>query len=153
MKKIILILSLFSVSAFAKSYGDAGCGLGSMVFGSEEGFSQVFAATTNGSSYSQLFGISSGTSNCQDDGAIKGAKSVPAFIEVNKVALAKDAARGEGETLAGLANLLGCKSSNLGRTLKSNYSRIFVKTNMNPADIEAGINTTISANKAQACGA
>ena len=29
---------------------------------------QVLAATTNGTSYSQVFGITSGTSNCTTDG-------------------------------------------------------------------------------------
>lgn len=154
MKKLVIAsLMLLGVSAFAKPYGDAGCGLGSIVFGDQAGFTQVFAATTNGTSYSQTFGISTGTSNCTDGGSVKGAMAVPAFIEVNKASLAKDAARGEGETLAGLANLLGCNSKNLGSSLKSNYNKIFVETNMEPTAIEARINNTISSNKSQACGA
>lgn len=153
MKKLIVIaMMVVGSSALAKAYGDAGCGLGSIVFGDERGFTQVFAATLNGTG-AQTFGITTGTSNCQDNGAMRGAKAVPAFIEVNKLALAKDASRGEGETLAGLASLLGCKSQNLGPALKSNYNKIFVETNMEPADIEAGINTTISSNKAETCGA
>lgn len=152
MKKLVLVLSLLGASAFAKPYGAAGCGLGSIVFGDQGGFTQVFAATLNATGY-QTFAITSGTSNCTDAGAIKGAKAIPAFIEVNKMALAKDAARGEGETLAGLASLLGCNSKNLGQTLKSNYNKIFVETNMEPSNIEAGINNTISSNKSQTCGA
>jgi hypothetical protein len=153
MKNLITVfLMLVGSAALAKPYGDAGCGLGSIVFGDQGGFTQVFAATLNGTGV-QTFGITTGTSNCTDGGAMKGAKAIPAFIEVNKVALAKDAARGEGETLAGLANLLGCNSKNLGQTLQSNYNKIFVETNMEPSDIEAGINNTISSNKSQACGA
>lgn len=154
MKKFIVIaMMMVGSSAFAKAYGDAGCGLGSIVFGDDKGFTQVFAATLNGTSGNQTFGITTGTSNCQDGGAMKGAKAVPAFIEVNKLALAKDASRGEGETLAGLASLLGCKSQNLGPALKANYNKIFVDTNMEPSDIEAGINNTISSNKSETCGA
>jgi hypothetical protein len=154
MKKILLAsVMLLGSTVFARPYGDAGCGLGSIVFGDQPGFTQVIAATLNGSSGNQTFGISSATSNCVDNGAVKGAAAVPAFIEVNKVALAKDAARGEGETLAGLAGLLGCNSKNLGQTLKSNYNKIFVDTNMEPTSIEAGINNSISTNKNQACGA
>ena len=153
MKKLMIILStLVGSSAFAAAYGDAGCGLGSIVFADQPGFTQVFAATTNNTSGSQTFGITSGTSNCVDNGAVKGAKAVPAFIEMNRVALAKDAARGEGETLAGLSKLLGCNSKSLGSTLKSNYNKIFVETKMEASAIEAGINSTIASNK-MSCGA
>jgi Protein of unknown function (DUF3015) len=152
MKSILtLVMLLVGTSAFAAAYGDAGCGLGSLVFGDEKGFSQVFAATTNGTGV-QTFGITSGTSNCVDQGAIKGAKAVPMFIEVNKVALAKDAARGEGETLAGLANLMGCNSKNLGPALKQNYKSIFVESKMDPSVIETEINQVVTQNH-QACGA
>ncbi len=152
MKAILtLMMLLVGTSAFAAAYGDAGCGLGSLVFGDEKGFSQVFAATINGTGV-QTFGITSGTSNCVDQGAVKGAQAVPMFIEVNKVALAKDAARGEGETLAGLANLMGCNSKNLGPALKQNYKTIFVESKMDPSAIETGINQVVTQNH-QACGA
>lgn len=152
MKKILVILTmLVSSVSFAKMYGEAGCGLGSIVMGKDG--NQVLGATTNGTSGSQTFGISSGTSNCIDDGAMKSAMAVPAFIEVNKIALAKDAARGEGETLAGLAQLMGCNSKNLGTTLKSNYNKIFVDSHMQPSVIENSINNTVQSNKTLACGA
>jgi hypothetical protein len=152
MKKILVILTmLVSNVSFAKMYGEAGCGLGSIVMGKDG--NQVLGATTNGTSGSQTFGISSGTSNCIDDGAMKSAMAVPAFIEVNKIALAKDAARGEGETLAGLAQLMGCNSKNLGTTLKSNYNKIFVDSHMQPSVIENSINNTVQSNKSVACGA
>nr|BFD58742.1 DUF3015 domain-containing protein [Bdellovibrio sp. CKG001]BFD62167.1 DUF3015 domain-containing protein [Bdellovibrio sp. HM001] len=135
--------------ASGQGYGSAGCGLGSIVMGS--GGNQILAATTNGTSGNQTFGISTGTLNCQQDGIFKSGKEVPAFIEVNKVALANDAARGEGETLAGLANLMGCDSKAMGTTLKKNYNKIFVETNMQPASIEANINAVVSQNNV--CGA
>ncbi len=152
MKRILVILTmLVSSVSFAKMYGEAGCGLGSIVMGKDG--NQVLGATTNGTSGTQTFGISSGTSNCIDDGAMKSAMAVPAFIEVNKIALAKDAARGEGETLAGLAQLMGCNSKNLGSTLKSNYNKIFVDSHMQPSIIENSINNTVQSNKSAACGA
>ncbi|WP_374001415.1 DUF3015 family protein [Bdellovibrio bacteriovorus] len=132
-----------------QGYGSAGCGLGSLVMGSNG--NQILAATTNGTSGNQTFGISTGTLNCQQDGIFKSGKEVPAFIEVNKVALANDAARGQGETLAGLANLMGCDSKVMGTTLKKNYNKIFVETNMQPASIEANINAVVSQNNV--CGA
>ena len=64
-------LFLTSASAMADGYGPAGCGLGSMIFEPDSGFTQVFAATTNGTSGNQTFGITSGTSNCASGGVVK----------------------------------------------------------------------------------
>lgn len=142
MKKLIFsALFLFGASAMAKSsgYGDAGCGLGAMVLGSEKGWTQVFAATLNGTSGNQTFGITSGTSNCTDGGAVAMEKQVPHFVEVNRFALAKEAARGGGETVSGLANLLGCDSGVLGKNMQKNYDQLFVDSNMEPAKIEQGV--------------
>jgi len=90
-------------------FGTAGCGLGSMLFGKQPGMIQVLAATTNGSFGTQTFGITSGTSNCTDMSS--GPGSAKAFIETNREALAKDIARGQGETISSLSSLAGCQNS------------------------------------------
>ncbi len=74
MKSLIVVLATLGFAAAANAagagalkgngtYGVAGCGLGSMVFGNQEGGIQVIAATLNGTGI-QTFGITSGTSNC-----------------------------------------------------------------------------------------
>lgn len=122
MKKLLAIaISLVSVNAFAAGYGSAGCGLGSIVLGDKPGFMQVFAATTNGTSGSQTFGITSGTSNCGSAG-----KSSEQFIEANKVSLGNDIARGEGETIQSLATIMNVKNTTeFASVLKAQYSEIF----------------------------
>lgn len=123
LKKLALVavMTLGTSTTFAAGYGDAGCGLGSMVFGNSKGFVQVFAATTNGTSGSQTFGITSGTSNCKGGG-----KTVTAFIDANKPALKNDIAKGHGETLTSLVELYNCESSEaFSASLKTNYSDIF----------------------------
>ena len=148
MKKILfgMILMLGSL-AMAKPYGEAGCGLGSVIFGNEAGSNQIFASITNYVLGDQTFGISSGTSNCVDDGKVASGKEVPMYIEVNKLALAKDAARGQGETLAGLSQIMGCKEqATLGTALKGNYESLFdSKTPAN--EITDGIITIIKNNE------
>ena len=123
MKITSVLLTLGLVLAGAQAFaavGPAGCGLGNMVFGTQH---QVLASTTNGSAYNQFFGISSGTSNCAPAGM---QSQMDIFVESNKVTLSNDAARGQGETIAALANLLGCQDSKVvGSTLKANYSEIF----------------------------
>lgn len=106
-----------------QGYGVAGCGLGSMVFGPKKGLIQVLAATVNGTFGSQTFGITSGTSNCDIP---EMGQQAAVFIEVNKEVVAKDAARGEGETITALADILECKSAaNLGQAMKADYQTYF----------------------------
>jgi hypothetical protein len=133
---VIAFITVFASLSFAKQYADAGCGLGLQLMGKDG--NQILAATTNGTSGNQTFGISSGTSGCTDGGTMAENKQVPAFIEMNKEALAIESARGQGETLAGLAQLMGCQVEKFAPAMKKNYNKIFIETNMQPAAIEAG---------------
>ncbi len=126
-----------SAVAMARPYGEAGCGLGSIVMGNTG--SQVLASTTNGSSYSNAFGITSGTSNCVEDGAVALNKELPLYIESNKESLATDVARGQGDSLATLSELVGCDQAVLAPALQKNYKVIFVDSQMQPAQIENSI--------------
>jgi hypothetical protein len=121
MKKILIAATLLTSSlAMARPHGMAGCGLGSIVFKKD---SQVLAATTNGSSYSQTFGITSGTSNCVDT---QGHAKLKNFIEGNRVALESDVARGQGETLSSVAYYFGCSNdSNFRSALQQGFDGIF----------------------------
>jgi hypothetical protein len=123
-----LLVSIASIAApspaQAKAYGSAGCGLGSLIFDPGSGFTQVFAATTNSTFGSQTFGITSGTSNCA--GGSGGSASVKAYVETNRVALAKDIARGRGETIDSLSQLGGCRASlAVGSSLQRRFDQIF----------------------------
>ena len=117
MSKLALILStVVIVGALAtpasaqvqvntsSGYGLAGCGLGSVLFGNQPGIIQIIAATTNGVSGNQTFGITSGTSNCVDSAAP--VVQVASFIQTNREILAKDAARASGETIDTLGHRL-----------------------------------------------
>lgn len=110
-----------------QGYGVAGCGLGSVVFGPEPGMIQVIASTTNNLSGSQTFGITSGTSNC-DVGEMGGAAA--RFIEVNREVVAKEASRGQGEAVDGLANIFRCSDfQSFGQKIKTNYQNVFAPKN------------------------
>lgn len=132
MKSLIVILAAIGFSTAANAqipqslkgngqYGVAGCGLGSMVFGNESGPVQVLAATINGTGV-QTFGITSGTSNCGSGLFAKA--EVNSFIESNAIALENDIARGQGETLSTLNEMLGC-GSDFNSTLQDKYSDIY----------------------------
>lgn len=148
MKNIILslLVLVMASTANAANYGMAGCGLGSIVMGSSG--SQVLAATTNGTFYSQLFGITSGTSNCTDAGVVSKAAELPTFIEANRVEISNDLARGEGETLSHLATILGCNDSvALGSELKKDYKRIFSSSQVTNFQVSGSIRKVVIENK------
>lgn len=128
--------------SFARSYGMAGCGLGSMVMGNSEG--QVLAATTNGTSFNQMFGITFGTLNCVGNVTHAKADQIDKFILVNQSALADDIARAEGENLAVVSHLMGCPDRvNLGPVLQENFSNIFSNTDLAPNQITDHIMTVV----------
>ena len=131
MKKLVLtgLVVLMAGSVYARSdrkYGSAGCGLGNMAFGKRD--NQVLAATTNGLSWNQTFGISSGTSNCVDDEPQARRREAKAFIHMNEQNLANDAARGEGEYLNTVADILGATNREaFARSVQAHHSEIFTK--------------------------
>lgn len=126
-----------------QGYGLAGCGLGSVVFGPKTGMIQIVAATLNGTGGNQTFGITTGTSNCDIPGM---GHQAAAFIEVNREIVSKDAARGQGETIASLASILNCQDETaFGQNLQQNYESIFATEN-NSYDVTRKILSTIEAN-------
>ncbi|NBU21309.1 DUF3015 domain-containing protein [bacterium] len=147
MKKISLFGLLFvlaSSSAWAKDlnwtrpYGMAGCGLGSKIMGKNSG--QIFAATTNGTFANQLFGITFGTLDCVDNPNTTVAARLDYFVSGNSIALASDIAKGGGETLASVSELMGCSaSSNVGKVLKQNYKSIYPSQDVGPIQVTDSI--------------
>ncbi len=102
-----LVALLVPGLAAAADYGVAGCGLGSILFDPDD--SQTSAATSNGSSGSQTFGITSGTSNCVD-GSGAASMDQEIFLRTNYASIAQDAAMGGGEYLVSFAQILGCEA-------------------------------------------
>jgi hypothetical protein len=119
---------LMASPAFAAGYGDAGCGLGSLIFGDQKGPVQILAATTNGTFYSQAFGISTGTSNCDAQDWVLNEQDQKAYAEANFSSLTKAMATGEGEQLTAFATVLGCPTAvapEFARYTQTNYEVIF----------------------------
>lgn len=141
---LVLVLGLVGAGAHAQKkkplidtvsgqeYGMAGCGLGSIVFGDKPGMIQVIAATLNGTYGNQTFGITSGTSNCES--SMKSAKA-DQFIEVNKIALEKEMARGQGESLSSLGNMMGCQNQTFSSEMTASYKRAFPQGNATTTDL------------------
>ncbi len=149
MKHIItlLSLSLMSATAFASDYGDAGCGLGALVWGGNKGkLAQLCAGTTNSTSGSQTFGITTGTSKCTSSGLVKVDREQEYFANVNRDALYQEMAAGRGETVSGLAALMGCDNVKaFGSFTKTHYTQIFTTAETTGAEMLKNLRTHMGA--------
>lgn len=129
-------------------YGAAGCGLGSIIFGTKPGLLQVTAASTN-TSGGQTFAITSGTQNCD---SIDDHETLDAFVAQNREAFAKDVARGSGETIATLTAIAGCADpAAVGQKLKPSFAQIFPTPNARPEAIARRLRAILKADVALAC--
>ena len=127
-----------------QGYGMAGCGLGSIIFGAKPGMVQIVAATFNSTFGSQTFGTTSGTPDCVSDDDSKRAEL---FVESNRLALEDDISRGQGETLANFAEIIGCgKHVKLGTELQKNFERIFPSRTTSSKAVTETIYQTIGNN-------
>jgi hypothetical protein len=133
MKKLVTVLSVVAVlptAAMAAGENNVGsCGWGTKLFDGQSGvIPQALAATTNGTSGNQTFAITSGTSGCTQDGAIRSNWKTAMFIDGNKEKLARDISTGRGEALDSLAHLLGVEAQDraaFDQVTKDNLARIF----------------------------
>ncbi len=159
---LALAVALLAPSAYAQSkqtkqaikgtgtYGEAGCGLGSMAFGNQPGMVQVLAATTNGLFGTQTFGITTGTSNCGPGLFAMGTKN---FVEANREIVAKDIARGQGEAIGALTQINACAdSSAVGAALQQNYATIFPSEKATSEDVTNAILKTLHGDASLRCG-
>jgi DUF3015 family protein len=145
MKKLAVCALAFGLvasgSAFAQtSTNNVGCGLGSMVWeGSKGVFPQAFAATTNGTFGTQTFGISSETSGCSPNGRVDiPDKRTVEFIGPNLNRLAQDMSRGNGETLASLAEVMQIAPDDRATfytVTQQNFERIMPSENATTGDV------------------
>ena len=138
----ISILAAGGGKKFSRPYGMAGCGLGSVVMGKSG--SQIFAGTTNNIVSDQFFGITSGTLNCVDGSGNQVASKSDQFIHANRLAIQIDIARGNGETISGLSQIMGCtNSAHFGQAMQKNYNQIFTTEKSVTNEITDSIITVI----------
>jgi hypothetical protein len=137
----LLAVAMFSVgTAYAGTGGGqnmAGCGLGALVFKDNNNTkgAQSTAATTNGTFYSQWFGITSGTSGCTGD-TWWAMKDRDVFVAVNYRNLSKELSAGEGEVAVAFAEVMGCGKAvpDFLSFTKHNHEALFPK-NGTPAQM------------------
>ena len=144
MKKLITLsaVAMFSVPALVQA--NPGCGFGSQLFEGQEGVvPHVLAATTNGTSGNQTFGMTSGTLGCDTSTPVVAAAL---FLDNNMDEIAENMAVGEGEALTTLAKLLKVESvEEFNALTQANFDKIFTEDTVTAEQVIANINAVINA--------
>lgn len=157
MKKLVAIgaavLTMAPALAMAKgNHPMAGCGLGYVLLSNKDNskVTQVLGGTTNATSGNQTFGISSGTSGCTEDGAVKMVKAAEVYAEVNLDSLRQEMAAGDGEFVRTFASLLGASDANVPQVVAvfhSNYAKLFPAANTTTSDMLESLQSVLGDHK------
>lgn len=152
MKKTILagVMALAMTPLASQAETGPGCGLGSMLLEGQEGIVfNVLAATINGTSGNQTFGMTSGTLGCDGNGTVTFA-AAGEYLNANMEQVARSMATGEGEAMETLAGLMGIAEQDKGAFIqvsKSNFSSIFSKENVSGAEVMSSLTQAMAADQ------
>jgi hypothetical protein len=140
---VVLMAGAFSGVGWAVDQKNTGCGFGSMIFEGQNGLvSQTFAVTTNGTFGNQTFGITSGTSNCEQYSTFTYNKKLNTFVADNMDNLAGDIARGQGEylnTLAVLMDVPDARKADFRSRLQVHFSDIYTSDKITHSEVVKNI--------------
>ena len=144
-----MIAAPAAVFAVGGNHPMAGCGLGYVLFGHDDNSQvmQILAATTNGTSGNQTFGMTTGTSGCTEDGAVKFVKEAEVFADVNLDTLRREMAAGDGEFVRAFAALLGAQGDRIPQLVgvfHANYETLFPAAETTSAEMLAALKTVLS---------
>ena len=137
MKKIISLIAAIGLTTAVYANENTGCGLGSLIIKDQStSVLQALAATTNGTSGNQTFGITSGTSNCNKPSDFVSNDKLNKFVEENMDELALDISAGHGETLSTVAKLMNVENNvEFSAKLQSNFTSIYSNENVTSAAV------------------
>ena len=142
MKKALFVMvALASVVSAAHAGQDPniGCGLGTDLFAgkTDKKVYALLGGTTNGT-YTQMFGISSGTAGCNVKGGwVMNEKKQAVYAEVNLQKLSAEMAQGGGEYLNAFASLMGANDAESKKAFiamtQQKYETLFPTSNTDSA--------------------
>jgi hypothetical protein len=120
---------------------NCGCGLGTILWEGKSDDSILFQTlqiTTNSTFLNNLFGITSGTMECEKPAKFAASEQLMEFASGNMDNLARDIAMGQGESLDTLAELMDVPDQSRGQfdaQLQDNFGSIFITGDENAATI------------------
>ena len=136
---ILIAVAVLVTATTAMADNDIGCGLGTQAWNGKAGLApKVLGATTNGSLGNQTFGITSGTLGCQQNGVVSADARLQMFAGANLDNLARDMARGKGETLEAFAQLMSISDADkpvFFHFTQANFATIFQGDSVTAGDM------------------
>jgi hypothetical protein len=140
-KKFLVVLVLVGLFVTAGAFANnVGVGFGTVLMEGKEGkLFEILAVTTNGTSGSFTFAITSGTSGYKEGQKI-GMAAVDVYIAENMDTLAVDIAKGEGDYLNTLAFLMKAQDKEaFNNLMHSNFSKIYASQDVTSSEVSETI--------------
>ncbi len=150
MRSILIgsVLLTSSTMAFASDSGP-GCGWGSMLFEGSTGTpSHVVAATTNGFSGNNTFGMTSGTNGCDTSKPLD-YRGTSALISHNMDRLSNDIAKGDGEMLSTVAIVMGIEEQDVPtfkKVMHENFNTLYPNSDVTSDQVVESMISVMSEN-------
>lgn len=151
MKRIMASAVIAAAAVTGTAFADSGpgCGWGTMIFKGQSGlFAHTLAATTNGTSYNQWFGLTSGTGGCDATVVVSNEYQRKIFVASNMDSLSQDMAQGRGDHLDALASLLSISEADkpgFYSLTQANLPQIMAAADQGAADVLAVLDGAMSA--------
>lgn len=146
---LLLVPILMASSGATIADNGPGCGLGQQVFAGQSGLAaHVLAATTNGSSSNQLFGLSFDSLGCNGETVVTAEFQRNVFVATNYDNIARDAAQGGGDHLQSLAEIMQIQEADTQRfydLAQVNYDELFGGTTTDHQSWLETLDNTLSA--------
>ena len=158
MKKLLVLSIAVAILAVPSAFAgkSSGCGLGSILFEGQSGMVQnILAVTTNATSGSQTFGISTGTSNCNGNDTVRNRMEQESFVAVNMDNLSEEMAQGQGQYISALGDLMGCSPAaqmEFARLSQQRYEVLFSAPEMDAKAWLGGLKTELAKDATMASG-
>ena len=94
-----------------------------------------------------------GTSGCAKHSIVKNESQGIHFAEANQHQLMIEMAMGEGEYVAGFAQVIGCDANSFGPAVRKNYDRIFTTENTSAKEMYDNLKNAVVTDEtlAKAC--
>lgn len=151
MKPLLIGSLMMSVSSLAMATDTGpGCGWGSMLFEGQSGVaSHVVAATTNGTSGNNTFGMTSGTNGCDTSRTID-YSGTSAVVFHNMDRLSSDIAKGDGEILSTVASVMGIEERDVAtfkRVMHENFSNLYPSSDVTSEQVVQAIIAAMATDK------
>lgn len=151
MKKILAALPLAGLLAApfgAIADNGAGCGLGQQIFAGQSGLGpHVLAATTNGTVSNQLFGLSFDSLGCNGESIVTAQYQRNLYVAGNMDNIARDAAKGTGDHLHALADLLAIGSDDQAafyQMTQAHFDELFAVDSSDPQAFLTRLDTAMA---------